>query len=328
MAKPPAIVDEVTISAEIKDSALNLSAKSRAVAALDRLIGGALDIPASWLEGKASAIRGANANQIAILDAEGQAALEKLSQSEGFGYRLVDATLSKQVRRQMNVEAVAIEAKEELLSGEGSSGENEDEKEYEPVDSDWLNTFERFAEDASSDKLRKLWGSILAGEIRQPKSYSLATLRLVSELDSEMASSFEKVIKLRMFNGFILKPSGLINEELLEYSFLEEVGLLSEANGNLNREWEVGDDGSLTLQFNNLYLVCGGIKAKKVKIPMIRITRAGRELASILPSPPTSSIAEAVGTVILDQVGSCRIIQVTPNPFSSVPITTEIKVLK
>ncbi len=56
-----------------------------------------------------------------------------------------------------------------------------------------MNTFMRFADDASSDKLQDLFGRILAGEVVRPGSFSLATIRAVAELDQSIAQDFSIV---------------------------------------------------------------------------------------------------------------------------------------
>lgn len=61
------------------------------------------------------------------------------------------------------------------------------------IESDWLNMFARFSEDKSSEELQTLFGKILAGEIRQPGSFSLRTLQFFSVLtktEAEQLSTY------------------------------------------------------------------------------------------------------------------------------------------
>ena len=101
------------------------------------------------------------------------------------------------------------------------------------MEEDWLNVFEKHAENASSDRLREMWGHILAGEIRNPGSFSLTTLRVIAELDREIAEGFEKAVKTRMAPGVLPKPPDLVGTALMELTFLEEVGLLQDVSGFL-----------------------------------------------------------------------------------------------
>jgi hypothetical protein len=56
---------------------------------------------------------------------------------------------------------------------------------------DWLNLFGRYAENASSEKMREHWAQILEGEIRKPGSFSFITLHLASILDERLARIIE-----------------------------------------------------------------------------------------------------------------------------------------
>lgn len=62
-------------------------------------------------------------------------------------------------------------------------------------DDDWLNVFERYVEDASSERLQGLWGKVLAGEIRRPGRFSTRTLRFLSEFSQADALTFESFAK-------------------------------------------------------------------------------------------------------------------------------------
>jgi hypothetical protein len=58
---------------------------------------------------------------------------------------------------------------------------------------DWRRKFTSFAEDVSEPQMQTVWARILAGEFRQPGTFSYRTLRLVSELSPTIAATFESV---------------------------------------------------------------------------------------------------------------------------------------
>lgn len=89
--------------------------------------------------------------------------------------------LSHSIVSQTNVEAVASAAIEHGALKSDAADNPED---------DWINHFIPYAEKASSDRMRDLLGRILAGEIKKPGSYSLATLRVVNEISQRQAHSF------------------------------------------------------------------------------------------------------------------------------------------
>jgi hypothetical protein len=91
----------------------------------------------------------------------------------------------QEAKKQINIENVTAFAAEEL--------KNEAPVTDEPLDEDWTTRFFRIAEDISSEEMQTLWGKILAGEIKQPKSYSLRTLELIRNLSKNEADIFMKV---------------------------------------------------------------------------------------------------------------------------------------
>ena len=89
------------------------------------------------------------------------------------------------VQKQINIESVTTFAAEEL--------KDEPPVTDEPVDEDWTTRFFRIVEDISNEEMQTIWGKILAGEIKQPRSYSLRTLELIRNLAKQEADIFMKV---------------------------------------------------------------------------------------------------------------------------------------
>jgi hypothetical protein len=48
----------------------------------------------------------------------------------------------------------------------------------------------------TSEQMKRLFGKILAGEIRHPQSYSIKTVRLVAQLDNRAAELFRVICSL------------------------------------------------------------------------------------------------------------------------------------
>ncbi|MDR6195610.1 DUF2806 domain-containing protein [Siphonobacter sp. SORGH_AS_0500] len=88
----------------------------------------------------------------------------------------------QKIKSQMNLENVVGIAASTLLNEEPISDE--------PVDEDWLTRFFKYAESISSEEMQTLWGRILAGEIREPKSFSLRTLDIIRNLSQDDANIF------------------------------------------------------------------------------------------------------------------------------------------
>ena len=220
-----------SLALEVKWSAAGLSAKlkSRAASAIDRLIGSFADRSAAHVEGDAQRIRLDSAVQQALTEVDAQAAIRQLAQDPRVGQRTMNNFFNEQVKKQENRDAVVVAAVEELKQLPALNNENIEETE-DKIDDDWLNMFTKHAENASSDRIRKLWGRILAGEIRQPKSFSLTTIRAISELDKDIADTFQKSVASRLLTGWLPKSDKLHGQEFEQLLFLEEVGLLQDVS--------------------------------------------------------------------------------------------------
>jgi len=92
---------------------------------------------------------------------------------------------SQEMRKQQNIEAIVDKAYEEI--------QKETEVSNEPVDDDWITRFFNCVEDISSDKLREIWGKILAGEIKKPNSFPFRTLEMLKNLSLAEANLIEKL---------------------------------------------------------------------------------------------------------------------------------------
>lgn len=151
------------------------------------------------------------------------------------------------------------------------------------IEDDWLNIFESYAANASSERLRGLWGKILSGEIRKPGSYSLTTLRVLSELDQQTASIFQKHVRGVFEKSFIVQVGELKGENLIEMTALEEVGLLQDVNGTIGLSQTFDQSGVILFRNEDLLLIARGTAGLNFRIPLIKISRSGREILSILP---------------------------------------------
>lgn len=72
--------------------------------------------------------------------------------------------------------------------------ENETEVSDEKVDEDWINRFFNTIENISNEQLQQLWAKILAGEIKEPSTYSLRTLDILKNLSFKEAGCFLKLV--------------------------------------------------------------------------------------------------------------------------------------
>lgn len=135
----------------------------------------------------------------------------------------INSNIAEAVRNEVNINKAIIYAEERLTSDSLPPSENK-------IDDDWLFMWRDYAEKTSTEDLQKLWGAILAGEIKSPGTYSLSTLDFLRRLSKSEA---EKIAKLACFaiddmiiliKGDYLQDQGLSFRELMR---MQEIGVLS-----------------------------------------------------------------------------------------------------
>ena len=113
----------------------------------------------------------------------------------------------QEIKKQQNIENVVDNAYEELKNIEKVSNE--------PVNPDWMTRFFNSVEDISDEKMQKIWGRILSGEIKKPNSYSYRTLEKLKNMTQKEAEHFQLLASfaLQWSNGsFILSDDELMNK--------------------------------------------------------------------------------------------------------------------
>ena len=130
----------------------------------------------------------------------------------------------QEITKQQNIEAVVDNAYEELENVENVSSE--------PVSRDWMFRFFNSVENISDKDMQTIWGHILAGEIKQPDTYSFRTLEKLKNMTQKEAKNFQMVSSLALQTGgrkFILSEDSILNKHGVYFSHileLEECGLM------------------------------------------------------------------------------------------------------
>ena len=194
----------------------------------------------------------------------------------------------QETTKQHNIERVVDNAYEIL--------ENEESCSQEPVEQGWINRFFDSVADVSDEDLQALWGKVLAGEIKQPKSYSLRTLETLKNLSKYEAELFRKASSL--VTGFgtdlffsskteILRKHGIMFDDIM---LLDECGLLnSDSMVSLNPSLSI--DKSMPIFNKSKVMLLSGTTPdiKKISFGIFGLTRAGAELYSILDCEPNDN---------------------------------------
>ncbi len=240
--------------------------------AISRLIGSTVDIPVAYLEGFAQDIRDKSDARSAV----SKAIAEQVAQSAAQDPDIIDRAMRSMVNRayvsQVNKEAVASLAVEDLA-------ETPPSQQSEGPSDDWMNKFERYAEDASSGDLRMMFGKLLASEIRAPGAIHPTTMHFVSMLDGETAKLIERVMPICTSDGIAFIEAIQPELTIPEISYIEQSGFWTpEKSYNLT----IGTDGLViqSISSDGFGVALRGEAGAKVTLDAAVLSRAGKDLCA------------------------------------------------
>lgn len=183
----------------------------------------------------------------------------------------------QEIAKQQNIEAVADKAYEEL--------ENETEMNTEDVDQDWVLRLFSSVENISDEEMQKIWGHVLAGEIKSPNSYSYRTLERLKNMSRQEAEIFVKVASLALRNDgacFVIGDDTILNKYDVYFSqllALEECGLMTAQTLSLNLKLM---QGSPSVIYNSKIVGViknnGNNEERKMTVQVYVFTESGKQL--------------------------------------------------
>jgi uncharacterized repeat protein (TIGR03899 family) len=206
----------------------------------------------------------------------------------------------QEAKKQLNIENVTAFAAEELR--------NEPPVTNEPLDEDWTTRFFKIAEEVSNEEMQTLWGKILAGEIKQPKTYSLRTLELIRNLSKLEANTFMKVANFAVKSenaNFLFKTnddnllSNTYNINYGDIALLIEIGLIQPGDFVSYQMLQKTTDNQRVFTAGNVVIIAK-VKANTptIQMPVNVFTNAGNELIKLInPNPPfdyLTSVAKSI----------------------------------
>lgn len=271
--------------------------------AFGQLCTAAVDVPVSWLEGKASVIRATYDARVQIIKKEGEKISENLDIPKQYIDKASEKFASKIIKEQINLDEITRNAAENLGNQKYSDQATVDAE----IGDDWLNEFESYARLKSSEEMKIIFGKILSGEITKPGSFSIRTIRLISQLDNQAAKLFQilcsNAISLnlgnRIFDARVVSLTGnAASNSLSKYglsfdnlNILQEYGLIiSDYNSYMPYNPCIANEQNQIaagLRFGNKdYGLIPTDKTKYdkiLKLNGVALTKAAKELLNIIP---------------------------------------------
>lgn len=292
----------VSVSVDVTPNGVTAGAKSRFVSGVDRLLGGFADLLAAPLEGPPRRQRARQNADVAAIEAAGQRRVEMIRTDSAFADRAIEQHLRvAAIKHENKMEAVQA-AIEDLRLTPPSPDQNE--KGGDALDDAFVNRWERYAEDASAEEVRDKWGRVLAGEIRQPGTFSAKVMRVIDEMDPTTAALFQRVCNFRLTNvlvaclvedfGFMERTRLVTAGLMVEVGVSGQLRLGSEVRDDNGETWHAVGFGDRVLGFEPTAPIPSSY-SDALKLPLIRqtgmpsvpvfiLTDVGHAISSILPN--------------------------------------------
>lgn len=196
------------------DATIPAPIRKNAFKAFDRLCSALIDVPVGALERRSAEKRAESEARIKIIRENADQIAQQMKVDPEYARIAVSKYGQKILREQVNLDNISAIAANELKKTEsdgstnqGANQPNETQSadltnqdtngsEEKTIDDVWLNIFETEARPQSTEEGQLLFGRILAGEIRNPVSYSIRTLKTLGELDQGTAALFKKLCSM------------------------------------------------------------------------------------------------------------------------------------
>lgn len=189
-------------------------------------------------------------------------------------------------------------AAEELKMCEEENSDNSD------IDFDWIMRFFDSVSGISNKEMQKLWGKVLAGEIRQPGICSLRTLEIIRNMSQKEAEVFHRLCEYVLVSGdcYFIFDNGFLGVNTCNnesHNYILEAGLNYSEHiipmiecGLLSIDNDIATDFQdyKALSIGNKDTVCfitsNGTKESFISLEAYVLTTNGKELFKIIQSMP------------------------------------------
>lgn len=170
------------------------------------------------------------------------------------------------------------------------------------IDEDWIFMWREYAGKVSTEDLQKLWGSVLAGEVKAPGRYSIRTLEFLKSLskpEAEMISRLASYVidgRVARAQAAYLDSKGMDFEKLL---MMQDLGVVSgvEAIG-LATTYSSGDKGKFLKAFvshNKVLVVEHNDPTKTLRFGCYMLTAVGRQILGLGSFEPDVEYMRLIG---------------------------------
>lgn len=209
------------------------------------------------------------------------------------------SSAAEDARKEINSTKAVIYA-EEVLSSDPQTPPDRD------IDDDWILTWRDYAGGVSTEDLQRLWGKVLAGEVKSPGTYSLRTLEFLKGLSKAEAEKIGKLASFAIDGRIIRSLNQHLEEQGITFNLLlemQELGLLAgvESVGfkTMYKSW-ASERFVVALRSNGKALVVEDDDAAKVlSLDIYLLTGVGQQLLGLGSFSPNVDYLRLAGKEII-----------------------------
>jgi hypothetical protein len=294
---------------------------------VSKAVGHLFQVPNAYLDGLAEEIKATSEARVKITRATGDKLAKAVQVDSSLAEIATYTHANKILRHQKNATKVLSYAAEEI----SNLPTEQEVPNAAEISDDWLNAFESEAVNMSSDQMQRLFGKMLAGEIRRPSAFSIRTVKLMGQMDVDVAEIFVKFCSMVCSHQFekgtiVMQGASLVLDKKHSsalYGFgvaaselftLEEYGLIASASpldhayffSIVHESGEKGPDVALTYLNKKYILIPKAPKTRKdfdsYGTDGIALSRVGRELLKIVEPQENPDYTRAL-TAFFDKEG-------------------------
>jgi Protein of unknown function (DUF2806) len=308
------------------ESSLPAPIRRNALKAFDQLCTALMDLPMAYLEGKSAERRAETQARTKLITSSADQIAGQMNVAPEYARIAADKYGQRIIQEQINLDKICEVAAQEISSATepDESSEKEDDEKAPQISDDWIDSFRKEACGKSSEEMQILFGKILAGEIKQPNSFSIRTVRIMGQLDSRTASLFRLLCSLcvTIENQDIILDSrvpslggdaaqnalqnyGLSFANLID---LEEYGLIiSEFNSYMDYRNSIVRNNMvvLTLKYSDTYWGLVPVNVddwpleKSFQVHGVMLSNSGKELLKIVEIETNEQYTSALNSYFL-----------------------------
>lgn len=183
----------------------------------------------------------------------------------------------QEIQKQENIESIVDNAYQLLAQ--------ETEVSDVPVDNGWMIRFINSVGDITDKDLQMLWSKILAGEIKNPNTFSLRSLEVLKNMTKYEAELFQKMAAF-VTDGYIINDNIISTKHNFSYEDilkLDDCGLIN-SDGKINRNIPLFDNPIIMSNKNYILLSNETKNSDKpiISLNVFLLTEAGNNILEML----------------------------------------------